>query len=119
MKNYRFYKKEFKGKVRWWIKIKPWIFPERLLIMYPSAEKWLEIIGEGKDEVVISTSTKEFPNAEVLDRHRFEGLIRGTTYIAKSYKNVLADHEFLLCPVTLYVFGKYPKEIYYHVLDDK
>jgi hypothetical protein len=115
MKKYRFYKKEYDGKVRWWVEIKPWILPERLLIMYPSAEKWLEKIGGGKNELVVTASTKQFPNAETLFKNKFEGPIRGTSYVAKSYRGEIADHEVLLCPVTLYVFGKYPKAIYYQV----
>lgn len=116
MKIFRFYKKEYHGKVRWWIDINPWVFPKRLLIMYPSAEEWLDKIGGGKNEIQIATATEYFAGAEALYRSKFEGLVRGTLYGAKSYKNVEADHKVLLCPVTLYVFGKYPKVIYYQVL---
>lgn len=84
--------------------------------MYPSAEEWLDKIGAGKDGVQITVSTEYFVEAEVLHRDRFEGLIRGTLYIAKSYENIETNHEVLLCPVTLYVFGKYPKAIFYRVL---
>lgn len=115
MKKYRFYKKEYNGRVRWWVDIKPWLFPKRLLIMYSSAEEWLEKIGGGKGEIIITASTKSFPSAEMLFRNKFEGFIRGTSYTAKSYKGIPAEHEVLLCPVTLYVFGKYPKAIYYQV----
>ncbi len=83
--------------------------------MYPSAEEWLEIVGGGRGETLISVSTKEFAGAEVLYRDQFEGLIRGTSYMAKTYKGSPAEHKVLLYPVTLYVFGRYPKEIYYRV----
>lgn len=83
--------------------------------MYPSAEEWLEKIGVGKDEFSIAVSTQYFADAEALYRFKFDGLVRGTLYIAKSYKNVEASHQVLLCPVTLYVFGRYPKVIYYRV----
>jgi hypothetical protein len=115
MKNFRFYKKEYRGKIRWWVDIKPFIFPKRLLIMYPSAEEWLDKIGGGKDEIQIATDTDHFAGAEALYRNKFEGLVRGTLYIAKTYENVETNHQVLLCPVTLYVFGKYPKVIYYRV----
>lgn len=84
--------------------------------MYPSAEEWLDKIGKGRDEIQIAVSTKSFAGSEVLSRYKLEGLIRGTLYVAKSYKNVETSHEILLCPVTLYVFGKYPKVLYYRVL---
>jgi len=116
MRNYRFYKKEHCGKIRWWVDIKPWAFPKRLLIMYSSAEKWLDKIAKGKTEITITTSTKNFLNAELLYRYKFEGPIQGTTYIAKSYKKIKSNHKILLCPVTLYVFGRYPKIIYYKVV---
>ena len=116
MRNLRFYKKEYNDKIRWWIDIKPWIFPKKWLKMYPSAERWLDKIGGSKEEITITTSTKNFINAEALYRFRFEGLFRGTSYVARSYKEVETNHKVLLCPVTLYVFGRYPKIIYYRVL---
>ena len=84
--------------------------------MYPSAEAWLEKIGEGKDEIIIEYSTKEFGGAEVLHKKKFEGFFKGTMYVAESYQGTTTDHEVLLCPVTLYVFGRYPKTIFYRVL---
>jgi hypothetical protein len=83
--------------------------------MYPSAEEWLDKISSHTDEVVVSVSTEPFPGAEALWRHEFKGIIRGTMYMAKTYHGVEANHQVLLCPVTLYVFGKYPKVIYYRV----
>ncbi len=85
--------------------------------MYPSAEEWLNKIGGGKDDIIITVSTDSFSGAEALWRHEFEGLIRGTKYIAKTYHGVEVNHQVLLCPVTVYVFGKYPKVIYYRVLE--
>lgn len=117
MNNFRFYKKEYQGKVRWWVDIKPWFLPKRLLIMYPSAENWLDIIGKGKDEITIEVSTSHFPDAEALWRQEFAGIVRGTLYVAKTYQNTETNHPVLLCPVTVYVFGRYPKVIYYRVLE--
>ncbi len=115
MQKYRFYKKDYNGKSRWWVDIKPWIFPKRLLIMYSSAEAWLEKVGEGRSDIMISTATREFTDAEVLYREKSDGVLRGTWYVAKSYKRSPTEHRVLLCPVTLYVFGRYPKAIYYRV----
>ena len=116
MKKYRFYKKEHEGKIRWWVDIRPWVFPNGWLKMYPSAEAWLDKISEGEEEITIAYSTEVFEDAEVLHQEKFEGLTKGTLYIAKSYKNTSENHQVLLCPVTLYVFGRYPKDIYYRVL---
>ena len=83
--------------------------------MYPSAEEWLDKISNNKDEVIVNVSTDSFVGAEVLWRHEFKGMVCGTMYMAKTYRGVETNHPVLLCPVTLYVFGKYPKAIYYQV----
>ena len=83
--------------------------------MYPSAEQWLDKISGNKDEVIVTVATDSFSGAEVLWRHEFKGIICGTIYTAKTYHGVEVNHQVLLCPVTLYVFGKYPKVIYYRV----
>jgi hypothetical protein len=116
IRNFRFYKKEHEGKKRWWVDIKPWIFPKRLLIMYDSAEKWLEKIGNGSDEVIIAASTHRFPGSETLHRTTFTDFFCGAYYSAESYKQKRAGHTLLLCIVTVYVFGRYPKVIYYKVV---
>ena len=111
LRDFRFYKKEYGNKVRWWINISPWVFPERLLIMYPSAEKWLEKIGNGSDEILISVGTNAFSGSETLHRTEYTNLFLGAYYTAKSYKQKPTNYRMLLCIVTVYVFGRYPKYI--------
>ncbi len=83
--------------------------------MYPSAEQWLDKISGNKDEIIITVSTNSFSGAETLWRQGLEGIVRGAMYNAKTYQGIETNHHVLLCPVTLYVFGRYPKVMYYRV----
>lgn len=113
---YRFYKNE----LGWFIDIKWW--PKRLvhhLAMVMGADLLLDKLSNGKDEVEISFSRKQKPyHVKKLVRSGILGVFDGAVYVPNEDKitNEYGQNWLWLCFVTIFVFGHYPKEIYYKVL---
>lgn len=85
-------------------------------MMVSGADTWLEFISNGKSEIELKIGVEHFEEAEVLNIHQTdEGFPEyGAYYRVGTYKGEdLSNHIMWLCPVTLFVFGKYPKQIFY------
>lgn len=115
MRNLKFYKEE---TGRWYVDLPEWEGEKDELEMVMGADSFLEILSQGENEVYVTLSDTEFPNAErlrLLDLGRIESieLGSGAWYSLTSYKDIPYDIEMWLCDVTKFVFGGFPKVIYF------
>jgi hypothetical protein len=110
---YKFIKDE-KG---WYIDLQGSPFDRTLKGMVRGADTLLDILAEGRSEVRVDASTFPVEGYERLDRKDFVNFgFRGANYFAEKYKEKRINHNLWLCPVTLWVFLRYPKYIYYKVI---
>ena len=115
MRNFKFYKEECG---RWYVSLPEWEGEKDELEMVMGADSFLEILSQGEDEVYVTLSDTEFPDAERLelfDLCRLKGieLGSGAWYSLTSYMDIPYDIEMWLCDVTKFVFGDFPKIIYF------
>lgn len=125
---------------RWYIDLPNWPWKKENLEMVCGADRILDILSEGKDRVRLQVKPAEEP----LDEDEVHDLIQegwleveqthysltgGATYTARGYKTdqFVPNHSLSgqsmkqtlwLCPVTLFVFGHYPKYFYCKVIED-
>lgn len=118
MSKYRFYKNE----AGWFIDLKWWPFGKHHLAMVLGADVLLEELSEGKNEVKLKLSTRYFDSFHsVLTKKNyglkfFEGAVyEGGTSSAIKY-TLYEYNQLWLCPVTLFVFLRYPNKIFYEVI---
>jgi hypothetical protein len=88
--------------------------------MVQGADELLEKLSKNSGEVTINFHTDDFAGSEdVLVRTKKLGITEGAIYspIHHTVEHIMDGNKnrLWLCPVTLYVFGKYPKQIYYSV----
>lgn len=81
--------------------------------MIRGADEWLDVLAEGSDRVWLKMSETN-PLTEKIYLHGNDEY--GATYVAISYNNQDVLHKLWLCPVTLFLFEKYPSTIYYEKL---
>lgn len=109
MKRFRFYKENNK----WFVDLPNYECEQSDLEMVMGADKMLDIISEGDNDVWLYVSKKYFNN---FDKLIFIGLATdigdGAYYIFKKYKGIELNLDIWLCDVTKFVFGFFPKEIY-------
>ena len=107
----RFYIKEQK----WYADIPEYIGAggtEEECEMVAGADEWLDIISEIHNVTVKISDTH--PLQEKLVLH--EVLEVGAVYIAQTYEGEAVNREMWFCPVTLFLFDKYPDIIYYEIV---
>lgn len=122
---YRFYKSE---TGQWYIDLPKYleegIGKQANLEMVEGADKMLDILSEGRDEVTLSVETSTYDNhvwkegGHLLTRVQ----IHSGDYTGASYKANIDEYTDLgtvnnvfsvwLCDVTKYVFGDFPEVIY-------
>ncbi len=114
---YLFYKEEG----RWYIHLKYNIFPHRLLEMVAGADDILESLAQGKDKLILKIDTHVIPYYDgKLELERKLGIFKGAWYNNRASfipKEGFKITDIWLCPVTLWVFLKYPERIYYKVVE--
>lgn len=95
------------------------------LMMVDGADTFLDQLAQGKPRITLQISTKPFPGWQARMRKIGKGLNQSLLQLIGhapvdygAYYNVTQlngqphDHQLWLCPVTEYVFGNYPTEIY-------
>lgn len=98
----------------WYIDLKGSPFTRKQLAMVRGADTFLDILAAGKSEVVISASTSFIPGYSELVRKKIRTFgTGGADYLVESYGGKRYDHAVFLCPVTLWIFLRYPKVIYF------
>lgn len=84
--------------------------------MVAGADDWLDVLSQGESRVVLEIQTVPFDGANSLtmDELLTDAFGYGAYYKVEKYNGVdYPDLSIWLCPVTVYVFGEYPKTIYY------
>ena len=109
---------------RWYYDFPHWGFNHGHLEMVAGADRLCELYANGKDEVtvnIIATNKKAKQyNKNEVDEFIAEEQQKGTKFIDKliygrTYTSVNENGNLItmwICPVTLFVLGRYPKYIY-------
>jgi len=101
----RFYKENSK---KWYADIPYWTGRKSALQMIAGADKLLDLIAKGRDEVYLHYSENEIKDADKLVFKR-KCWFNGADYILNS----LEGQKVWLCNVTKFVMGYFPKKIYF------
>jgi len=105
----RFYKEKSKY---WYADIPSWTSRKSALQMVSGADKLLDILAKGNDEVYVHFSENEIDGGDVLE-FKSKSWFNGANYIMPKCEGVKYDMKVWLCNVTLHVLGKFPKKIYF------
>lgn len=96
----------------WYIDLPKWPFSHDNLMMVAGADKLCEELSYASShtlvEVIISKKELDLPDYIHLKREEV-GLFDGATY---KVSNSIKTNICWICPVTLFVFGGYPRNIY-------
>lgn len=116
MNNLRFYKD---SNNEWYADVPGWTGTYAQLQMVSGADTLLDLMANGRNEVLITFSETDFENAECLepDHLAIRNLIldsdSGANYILNSYDGIDMDLKVWLCNVTEFVFGYFPERIFF------
>ena len=106
-----------KDQLGWYIDLKNSPFNRNQLAMVRGADTFLDIMAEGEKKITIEVSTSFIKGYQKIYRKKILRFgFKGANYIAEKYKGRKYNHSVFLCPVTLWVFLRYPKIIYFKVL---
>ena len=84
------------------------------LQMIEGADKMLEIISNGEEEVILSMSKENFRNADVLIlKEKSENSKGGGIYFMEQFENKKIDLTIWLCKVIEFAFGEIPTNIFF------
>ena len=113
MRTFKFYKNE----LGWFIHLKYFPFNVAYCAMVAGADDLIESLANGKKEIYLQISTRKIKGyTEVIRKVKGLGLGSGAVYSPENtvLKTDIFDGQNLLwlCPVTLFVFFRYPNKIY-------
>jgi hypothetical protein len=99
---------------RWFADVPGWIESggtEDDCEMVSGADLWLDHLSNG-DNIFLELSEEKHlkEKLEKIEEDEF-----GATYLAETYKGLFFEHKMWLCPVTKFLFDKYPNTIYYEI----
>lgn len=99
---------------RWYVDLPEWEGPKSALEMVMGADTMLDILSEGNGEVTLYMMTEPEIGAETLVfLHETPDLGEGAYYHMESYMGLEFNLDIWLCDVTKFVFGEFPKVIYF------
>ena len=103
----------------WYYDFKHWGFEKYNLMMVSGADELCEKFSNGNDmfKINIIASRKEIINHEGYDEYKAIEPIKEFTFLdrivfGREYVNTEKGDKMWICPVTLFVLGRYPKYIY-------
>jgi hypothetical protein len=113
-KNIRFYY----DSSGWYADLPEWTGEKWELEMVMGADTFLEILTQGENEIYLTLSTEPFNECETLHyihEGRLEGpeFGEGAWYKLDKYMGLDYKLKLWLCDVTKFVFGNFPKQIYF------
>ena len=90
-------------------------------LMVAGADEWLDILSKGQDTIHLRLEETQFDGAHRLELQEFKVNSykeTGAIYTVEDYEPnpKYVGLEMWLCPVTEFVFGDYPKNIYYKII---
>lgn len=113
---------------RWYYDFPHWGFSHSNLEMVAGADGLCEMYSNGKDDVMVDIiaskvelNPDEYGEYDEYRRYEYIGMSTGASYINKTSKIFTIDGKFeekeqittmWICPVTLFVLGRYPLYIY-------
>lgn len=112
MKVHRFYKEG----ISWYIDL-----PEFLALggsigdlqMVDGADKMLDLVSKGGEEVTLQISTEPFEKADKLVLiEKCDPIIGGGYYFMEYFETIKVHQRMWLCGVTEFVFGDLPEQIF-------
>jgi hypothetical protein len=114
-RQFKFYKEK---TGRWYVDLPEWEGEKEELEMIAGADIFLELLSQSEETVNVTLSTVEFEGSERLEMKylgRLESWEEGTGawYKLISYMGLEFVLDIWLCDVTKFVFGDFPKNIYY------
>ena len=111
----------------WYYDFPHWGFDKLNLLMISGADKLCEMYAKGKDEVtveIIASKREQHINNEEYDHYEADDFVmNGRSFIERRLYKIIYGKDyysvgqnetktFWICPVTLFVLGRYPKHIY-------
>lgn len=109
------------GYKRWYYDFKHWGFQKEELEMVAGADNLCEFYSRGNSEVTVKiiATNKPIKNEEGYDKYEAETAHKELTFIesvmyGRNYNRVNENKiiTMWICPVTIFVLGRYPKYIY-------
>lgn len=111
-KDFKFYKDPDN---KWYIDLPEWKGSKAELQMVCGADTMLDIISEGENTVAIHFDLNSYEGSDVLELKEIHPAdFSGATYFLKSFRGIELNLEMWLCDVTKFVFGDFPKNIYFN-----
>jgi hypothetical protein len=114
MRSFKFYK----DPEGWFVDLPEWMGSKSDLQMVAGADSFLDILSQGSDEVWVCLSQTPIRDSDKLvfvkpgDLESWE-LGEGAWYIMDTYQGIEYNIQMWLCDVTKFVFGDFPKIIYF------
>jgi len=114
MKQYRFYRDE----LGWFVDLPEWKGEKSDLQMVMGADTFLDILTQGDNEIYLYLSDEPFKDSyqlHFLHLGNLEGpeYGEGAWYSMREYLGLDFNLKMWLCDVTKFVFGNFPKIIYF------
>ena len=105
----------------WYFDIKGWpekFFPNSLMVA--DASRLIQMMSNGGDYVTFNVipSKKELQEEGLIKLSLYKSSITGGGYYSAVVGEVKLSHVWL-CPVTLFVLGRYPRYIYFKRVEQK
>lgn len=105
----------------WYIYLAEWEGDKSALQMVLGADTLLDIMAQGENKILVRFSTEGFPSADLLEWVNAgipdDNSESGATYKLQSYNGIDYNFDVWLCDVTVFVFGEFPKYIYFSSLN--
>lgn len=106
----------------WFIDLPEWLGDRSALQMVLGADTLLDIMSQGHKEILVHFSTEGFPGANVMSWY-LNGIpgdleVGGAMYFLEQYQEIDFNINLWLCDVTKFVFGEFPKHIYFSCLTE-
>jgi len=102
----------------WFVNLPEWKGSRSDLQMVCGADTWLDIMCQGEWHVWLTVSDEPFVGSnelKLVELNSFNGetVDSGASYKLENYIGIPYDLEMWLCDVTKFVFGDFPKKIYF------
>lgn len=100
---------------RWYADLPEWEGPKSALEMVSGADTMLDILSQGEGHTTLDMSVQPIDEYEMLIfLHETPELGEGAYYHMESYMGLEFNLDVWLCDVTKFVFGEFPKIIYFN-----